>query len=144
MSDSLKSKPKTKRVQSTQPPRHNVIPQNSIKLSGTSAETFTSDALIHIQNRHRLHATTVAPGIAIRRSRASRIYPMEHTVHTVVARRYLGVHTQSRTKEEDVAFEEEASANGRKGSGGRDGALQVPCLRANQEDALSLPTLLRK
>lgn len=50
----------------------------------------------------------------------------------------MGGHITSRTEEEDITLEEEAQADGWKGIEGCTASVQVPSLRAHQEDASHL------
>lgn len=53
----------------------------------------------------------------------------------------MGIHFESRAKEEDVPYEEEAQANGRQGFEGRQLPMQMPSLRRSQAHALPVHEL---
>lgn len=74
----------------------------------------------------------------------SRRLPAWAPIYTVPSRGYLGVDFEGCSQEEDITHEEEAQADGRQSFEGRHELVQVPCLRRNQEDALSMSELHSK
>jgi hypothetical protein len=61
--------------------------------------------------------------------------PFGSAEYTRLTRRHLGGHIAGCAQEEDIPHEEEAQADGRKSTEGRDCSEQVPGLWAHQEDA---------
>ncbi len=100
---------------------------------------------IHPHLRNINSVTDMAHSLALCTPADSRAPPAGHLplapFHSCPPRRHLGVYTAGCAQEEDLAHEKAPPTDGRKGAEGRQFAVQVPSMRADEADALPVPVL---